>query len=88
STQGFGQTNYSYIDRMSKGDFAVTRVNKFIVEGIGDIESADINLSQSEALEKYGVMYKGKKQLIGFRAGAGSLIFEKNGKLTNNQNVS
>ncbi|EFB3120626.1 autotransporter outer membrane beta-barrel domain-containing protein [Escherichia coli] len=88
STQGFGQTNYSYIDRMSKGDFAVTRVNKFIVEGIGDIESADINLSQSEALEKYGVMYKGKKQLIGFRAGAGSLIFEKNGKLTKNQNVS
>ncbi|HFT2971188.1 TPA: S6 family peptidase, partial [Escherichia coli] len=88
STQGFGQTNYSYIDRMSKGDFAVTRVDKFIVEGTGDIESADISLSKNEALERYGIMYKGKKQLIGVRAGAGSLIFMKNGKITNNQNAS
>ncbi|HHP3323692.1 TPA: S6 family peptidase [Escherichia coli] len=80
ANQDFGQTNYSFINRMSLNDFAVTRVSKFIVEGSGEIEGADLSLSKDKALEKYGVMYKGKKQLIGFRAGVGGLIFDKNGK--------
>ena len=82
STQNWGQSSYKYVDRMTSDDFAVTRLDKFVVETTGVTEGADISLSKEQALERYGVNYKGKKQLIAFRAGAGSLTFEKDGKIT------
>ncbi|WP_149007835.1 hypothetical protein, partial [Escherichia coli] len=35
STQNWGQSSYKYIDRMTNGDFAVTRLDKFVVETTG-----------------------------------------------------
>ncbi|WP_312679002.1 S6 family peptidase, partial [Escherichia coli] len=35
-------------------------------------EHADFNLSAAEALERYGIEFNGKKQIIGFRVGAGA----------------
>ncbi|MCV5526950.1 hypothetical protein OFN18_33320, partial [Escherichia coli] len=71
STQNWGQSSYKFVDRMTSGDFAVTRLDKFVVETTGTTEGADISLSKAQALERYGINYKGKKQLIAFRAGAG-----------------
>ncbi|HCD5016369.1 TPA: autotransporter outer membrane beta-barrel domain-containing protein, partial [Escherichia coli] len=82
STQNWGQSSYKFVDRMTSGDFAVTRLDKFVVETTGTTEGADISLSKAQALERYGINYKGKKQLIAFRAGAGSLTFQKDGRIT------
>lgn len=57
---------------MTKGDFAVQRLDKFVVETAGATEHADFNLSAAEALERYGIEFNGKKQIIGFRVGAGA----------------
>lgn len=48
------------MDRMTSGDFAVTRLDKFVVETTGTTEGADISLSKAQALERYGINYKGK----------------------------
>ena len=82
STQNWGQSSYKYVDRMTSDDFAVTRLDKFVVETTGVTEGADTSLSKEQALERYGINYKGKKQLIAFRTGAGGLTFQKDGKLT------
>ncbi|EHH6605704.1 autotransporter outer membrane beta-barrel domain-containing protein [Escherichia coli] len=82
STQNWGQSYYKYVDRMTSADFAVTRLDKFVVETTGVTQSADLSLSKKQALERYGINYKGKKQLIAFRAGAGTLTFQKDGKIT------
>ena len=71
-TQTWGQSDYHYVDRVTKGDFAVQRLDKFVVETAGATEHADFNLSAAEALERYGIEFNGKKQIIGFRVGAGA----------------
>ncbi len=71
-TQTWGQSDYHYVDRVTKGDFAVQRLDKFVVETAGATEHADFNLSAAEALERYGIDFNGKKQIIGFRVGAGA----------------
>ncbi|HBA7202615.1 TPA: autotransporter outer membrane beta-barrel domain-containing protein, partial [Escherichia coli] len=71
-TQTWGQSDYHYVDRVTKGDFAVQRLDKFVVETAGATEHVDFNLSAAEALERYGIDFNGKKQLIGFRVGAGA----------------
>ncbi|MWU56170.1 autotransporter outer membrane beta-barrel domain-containing protein, partial [Escherichia coli] len=82
ATQSWGQTDYKAINRMTKGDFAVQRLDKFVVETAGATESVDFNLNSAEALERYGVMLNGKKEIIGFRAGAGKSVLTLNGKST------
>lgn len=57
---------------MTKGDFAVQRLDKFVVETAGATDKVDFSLSSSEALERYGVEFNGKKQIIGFRVGSGA----------------
>lgn len=71
-TQTWGQSDYHYVDRVTKSDFAVQRLDKFVVETAGATEHADFNLSAAEALERYGIEFNGKKQIIGFRVGAGA----------------
>ncbi|MEN1544106.1 hypothetical protein AAIH37_36990, partial [Pseudomonas aeruginosa] len=66
-TQPWGQSDYHYVDRVTKGDFAVQRLDKFVVETAGATEHADFNLSAAEALERDGIEFNGKKQIIGFR---------------------
>ncbi|EIX4510773.1 autotransporter outer membrane beta-barrel domain-containing protein [Escherichia coli] len=79
ATQSWGNTNYNAVNRATNGDFAVQRLNKYVVETLGVTEYVDFNLNQQQALERYGVMYNGKKQIIGFRAGAGSTYIKQNG---------
>ncbi|HAZ3610114.1 TPA: autotransporter outer membrane beta-barrel domain-containing protein [Escherichia coli] len=71
-TQTWGQSDYHYVDRVTKGDFAVQRLDKFIVETAGATEHVDFGLSATEALERYGIEFNGKKQIIGFRVGSGA----------------
>ncbi|EFA6635782.1 autotransporter outer membrane beta-barrel domain-containing protein [Escherichia coli] len=85
STQSWAQSNYKYVDRMSKGDFAVTRLDKFVVETSGVTDYVNFNLNSAQALERYGVEFNGKKQIIGFRAGAGSTEIVQNGTYNSGQ---
>ncbi|WP_253030747.1 autotransporter outer membrane beta-barrel domain-containing protein [Escherichia coli] len=71
-TQTWGQSDYHYVDRVTKGDFAVQRLDKFVVETAGATDKVDFSLSSAEALERYGVEFNGKKQIIGFRVGSGA----------------
>ncbi|EKN2362827.1 autotransporter outer membrane beta-barrel domain-containing protein, partial [Escherichia coli] len=71
TTQSWGQTLYNKIDRMTAGDFAVSRLNKFVVETTGATDYADVTLSAEQALERYGIEYNGKRQIIGLRVGSG-----------------
>ncbi|ELG3412738.1 hypothetical protein RN043_004358 [Salmonella enterica] len=82
STQNWGQSSYKFVDRLTSGDFAITRLDKFVVESSESIEGADTSLSKQQALDRYGVTYKGQKQLIAFRVGAGGLVLTKDGKET------
>lgn len=64
-SQTWGQTTYNLVDRMTKSgsDFAVQRLNKFVVETTGITEFADFNLNETQALERYGVEFNGKNKL-------------------------
>nr|AAC44731.1 EspC [Escherichia coli] len=79
STQNWGQSSYKYIDRMTNGDFAVTRLDKFVVETTGVKNSVDFSLNSHDALERYGVEINGEKKIIGFRVGAGTTYTAQNG---------
>ncbi|EFG8850491.1 autotransporter outer membrane beta-barrel domain-containing protein [Escherichia coli] len=79
STQNWGQSSYKYIDRMTNGDFAVTRLDKFVVETTGVKNSVDFSLNSHDALERYGVEINGEKKIIGFRVGAGAMSTVQNG---------
>ncbi|HAX1980950.1 TPA: autotransporter outer membrane beta-barrel domain-containing protein, partial [Escherichia coli] len=80
ATSTWGQTTYKKIDRISSrtSDFAAHRFDKFVVETTGVKNSVDFSLSSAEALERYGVMYYGKKQLAGFRVGNGMMPVVQN----------
>ena len=83
STQNWGQSSYKYVDRMTKGDFAVTRLDKFVVETSGVKNSVDFSLNNHDALERYGVDINGEKKIIGFRVGAGITSTTQNGSSYN-----
>lgn len=83
STQNWGQSSYKYVDRMTKGDFAVTRLDKFVVETSGVKNSVDFSLNNHDALERYGVDINGEKKIIGFRVGAGITSTIQNGSSYN-----
>lgn len=79
----WGQTDYKMVNRESRhDDFAVHRLDKFVVETKGAREGVDFSLSAEEALERYGVDFNGKKQIIGFRAGNGLTPIIKDNKQT------
>ncbi|EFB4140744.1 autotransporter outer membrane beta-barrel domain-containing protein [Escherichia coli O88:H1] len=79
ATQSWGQTDYTAINRMTSGDFAVQRLNKYVVETTGMTDYVDFSLSAQEALERYGILYNGTRQIVGFRAGSGSTYTNTNG---------
>lgn len=85
--QIYGNTEYTLVDVRNKGDFAVHRLNKYVVESLGYDESVDFSLTADQALERYGVMYQGKKQIIGYRVGSGDTKVVMNGTIhsTNQQ---
>lgn len=81
--QNWGNTTYKQADwHTSHPDFAVSRLDKFVVETRGVTEGADTSLSKQQALERYGINYKGEKKLIAFRAGSGTIGIKKDGKTT------
>ncbi|EKY7020373.1 autotransporter outer membrane beta-barrel domain-containing protein [Escherichia coli] len=88
STQSWGQTDYKYVDRSTSNDFAVTRLNKYVVETQGIDSGVNTSLSNEQALERYGVTFKGEKKLIAFRAGSGYLAFQTNGKTINYKDIA
>ncbi|MBS4932041.1 MAG: autotransporter outer membrane beta-barrel domain-containing protein [Clostridiales bacterium] len=85
TNQSWGQSNYKYVERMSKGDFAVTRLDKYVVETAGLTDYVDFSLNTAQAIERYGVEFNGKKQLIGFRAGSGLTQIVQNGTYDSGQ---
>ncbi|HBN2077646.1 TPA: autotransporter outer membrane beta-barrel domain-containing protein, partial [Escherichia coli] len=89
STQEWGQSTYKFVDRTTSGDFAATRLDKFVVETAGVSDGVDGSLTTAEALKRYGVDYNGKRQIIGFRAGAGSTyVVNENGKYSFSQSYN
>ncbi|EKM1661702.1 TPA: S6 family peptidase, partial [Escherichia coli] len=82
STSTWEQTTYKKIDRISSPntDFAAHRFDKFVVETTGVTDGVDLTLSAEEALERYGVMFNGKKQIVGFRVGNGMMPVVGNNK--------
>lgn len=78
----WGQTKYHLQDSMSNDDFAIGRLNKFVVETQGFTDGIEQNLTHEQALDRYGVMYQGKKQILVYRAGSGMLqIHDSNGTI-------
>ena len=80
----FGMTNYQTIDSypdknhfndfvQGGRDFAAVRLNKFVVETTGIPHGIDTTLSDQAFIERYGVTFNGKKQVVAYRAGAGVL---------------
>lgn len=87
-TQSWGQTNYKYVDRNTSNDFAVTRLNKYVVETQGIVSGANTSLTKAQAIERYGINFKGEKRLIAFRAGSGYLALQTNGKAFNYKDIA
>ncbi len=87
STQSWAQTDYKYIDRATSNDFAVTRLNKYVVETQGITSGANTSLTKAQALERYGITFDGEKKLIAFRAGSGYLAFQTNGTTVNYKDI-
>ncbi|HDD9276481.1 TPA: hypothetical protein PBQ24_003821 [Escherichia coli] len=81
NVQKWGNTSYKKVASTYTGDFAVERLDKFNVETEG-LEGAEKHDWQG-MIDRYGVDYQGKKQIIGFRVGAGTAQIMKNGKLQN-----
>ena len=83
ATQQWGNTTYTRSGSKRQGDFCVERLNKFVVETAG-AEIADTrNMNYSQMLERYGVEYQGKVQVLGYRVGSGVAYITQNGKNTN-----
>lgn len=69
----WGKSKYYLQDYMSHDDFAVTRLNKFVVETQGVSSGVDTSLNNQQFLDRYGINYNGKKQVLVYRTGSGYL---------------
>ena len=75
----FGKTTYQTLDSKpedhveSGKDFSVVRLNKFVVETTGVPHGIDTSLTEQQFIDRYGVMYDGRKQVVAYRAGSGVL---------------
>ena len=71
----FGYTKYHVQEGWKSGgsDFTALRLDKFVVETTGLPRGIDFSLTQQQIIDRYGIDYNGKKQLIAFRAGQGEL---------------
>ena len=78
-TPAFGKTTYQTLDSSPNDyvhagqDFSVVRLNKFVVETTGVPRGIDTTLTEKEFIDRYGVEYNGKKQVVAYRAGSGVL---------------
>ena len=83
----FGKTTYQTLDpklgSVDAGqDFSVARLNKFVVETTGVPRGIDTTLTEKEFIDRYGVEYNGKKQVVAYRAGSGVLsVTWRNGRV-------
>ena len=82
--QKWGSTTYDMHGTVketgSNGDFAIGRVNKFVVETQGVTTGFDSTLTGQDFRDRYGVMYNGKKRILVYRAGSGYFALrDKNG---------
>lgn len=76
----WGISKYYIKDYKVNGDFAVTRLNKYVVETAG-VSGANLKLNEQQFRERYSVQYNGKKQVLIYRTGAGYLeVRDSNGK--------
>ena len=63
----FGKTTYQTLDSKpadhveSGHDFSVVRLNKFVVETTGVPHGIDTSLTEQQFIDRYGVMYDGRK---------------------------
>lgn len=84
----FGKTTYQTLDSKPEDhveagqDFSVVRLNKFVVETTGVPRGIDTTLTEKEFIDRYGVEYNGKKQVVAYRAGSGVLsVTWRNGRV-------
>mgnify|MGYP000025995433 FL=1 len=82
----YGHSIYQKVDHLlvdeGKADIAYLRYNKFVVETTGYDEGADFSLTNEQALERYGTDYQGKRRILIYRVGNGSVNLS-DGKTTN-----
>ena len=80
----YGHSIYQKVDHMlvngGKEDIAYLRYNKFVVESTGYGEGANFNLSHEQALDRYGTDYQGKRRILIYRVGNGSVNLVKDDK--------
>ena len=75
----WGASKYEVKDSTAHGDFAITRLNKFVVETQGFTHGVQENLSMNQMLDRYGVEHNGKKHVFVYRAGAGTFELTHDG---------
>lgn len=80
----YGHSIYQKVDHMlvngGKEDIAYLRYNKFVVESTGYGEGANFNLSHEQALDRYGTDYQGKRRILIYRVGNGTVNLVKDGQ--------
>lgn len=86
----FGRTTYHVQSNHVEGgtDFSALRLDKFVVETTGIPNGIDLTLNEAEFKERYGIMYNGKKEVLGYRTGAGVLNVTYSDGRKNYTNVS
>ena len=83
--QKWGNTTYRWEGSRSQGDFAVQRLNKFVVEteGFEGVEFPRNQENWNKLHERYGININGQRKVIMMRIGAGKGQITQGGKLTN-----
>ena len=76
--QTWGSTTYHIQQSKNNKDFAVGRLNKFVVETTGITSGFDSSLKGQAFIDRYGVEYNGQKKVLVYRAGSGYLAIKDN----------
>ena len=84
-TQKWGNTTYRWENSRHHGDFAVQRLNKFVVEseGFDGVEFPRTQQGWDAMHERYGTYVNGKRKIIIMRVGTGDAMFTQGGNKTN-----
>lgn len=84
-SQTWGNTTYRWEGSRSHGDFAVQRLNKFVVEteGFDGVEIPQNQENWKKLHERYGIDVNGKRKVIMFRIGSGNAQITMNGSTSN-----
>ena len=80
--QRWGNTTYKWEGSRRNGDFAVQRLNKFVVEteGFEGVEIPQTQENWHKLHDRYGMVLNGQRKVLIMRIGAGKGTYVQNGK--------